>query len=121
MKKLFILFLCLGLVIGFSALADQQRSFKGGDFIELEPGVYEVGKDFPSGKYDIRFNGLDQYITVSYSYKLDENGLPDLTDEQSFSFTFSSATNWWNIGGFVVTLFPGYLQIENSPCRMWIE
>lgn len=124
MKKLFSLILAFELIISSSvvAVADQQYfNLKYGDSFDLEPGIYEVGKDFQAGKYDIRFNGLDEYITVSFSVELNENRLPDLTNEHSFSFTFNSGSNWWNIGGFVVTLFPGYFLIENSPCRMWVE
>lgn len=116
MKKLFALILVgllIGLLICASAIAE--------DYLDLEPGIYQVGKDIETGKYDIRFNKLDKNITVSFSAELDENGIPDLTNEQSFSFAFNSSSNWWNIGGFTVTLYPGFLQIENSPCRMWIE
>lgn len=121
MKKLLIvLLICL---LSSAGLAEESKYFdlNYGDFFDLEPGVYEVGKDFQSGNYDIRFNGMDQNATISYSFELDDSGMPDLTNQYSFSLTFESASNWWNIGGFLVNLFPGYLRIENCPCRMWVE
>ena len=110
MKKL-ILFLCMILIASSATAAD---------YIELQPGLYKVGEDIATGKYDIRFNDLDKTVSVLYSEEL-KDSLPDLSKEMSFSFTFSSESNWWNIGGFVVRLFPGYLLIENSPVRLWIE
>ena len=97
------------------------RASAVGEYIELEPGLYKTGEDIPSGKYDLRFNGLDQYIVVSYSYALNDEGRPDLEEDHSFSFRFDSPSGWWNPGGFLVTLFNGYLLIENSPCRLWVE
>lgn len=114
MKRIIVFAVCFFLLVS-SAIAETKP-----EYYDLEPGLYEIGKDIPSGKYDIRFNGLNQELTISYSWVL-KNGLPDLSVSQAFSFTFSSFSNWWNIGGFVVTLFPGYIQIENSPCRLWIE
>ena len=122
MKKLFCVFLVL-ICLCSSTWAEETKYFdlNYGDFFDLEPGVYEVGKDFQSGNYDIRFNGLDQSVTISYSYELDDSGMPDLTNDNSFSFTFESASSWWNIGGFLVKLFPGSLRIENCRCRLWVE
>lgn len=93
------------------------------EYIDLIPGTYVIGadKDIPMGSYDIRFNGLNQMITVSYSDTLLEDGSLDLTQQYSFTFTFRSSQNWWNIGGFVVRLYPGYLTISGSPCRLWPE
>ncbi len=113
MKKILIA-LCLCFSLCVSAFAES-------GFVDLQPGTYEIGKDVPAGKYDIRFNGLNQFVTVAYSAALDESGNPDLTKEQSFSFTFGSASNWWNIGGFTVTLYPGFLRVEDSACRLWTE
>lgn len=102
MKRFLLILLVLLLLVSSSAAEE---------YIELQPGLYTIGEDFPSGKYDIRFNGLNEWVSVTY------NGL----DSKSFTFRFSSEVNWWNPGGFLVTLFPGTLLIENSPIRLWIE
>lgn len=112
MKKLLALLLIL-LLMAPGAMA-------ANDYIDLEPGLYKVGEDVPTGKYDIRFNGLDREVTISFSEEL-KDGLPDLSKQFAFTFTFTSEQNWWNIGGFLVTLYHGYLQIESSPVRMWPE
>lgn len=112
MKKLLALLLIL-LLMAPGAMA-------ANDYIDLEPGLYVVGEDIPLGKYDLRFNGLDQEVKVSFSFTL-KDGLPDLSNEHAFTFTFTSEQNWWNVGGFLVTLFSGYLQIESSPVRLWPE
>ena len=93
------------------------------EYIDLIPGIYEIGvdKDLPMGDYDIRFNGLDQTVTVAFSEALLEDGTLDMTQQYSFTFTFSSGKNWWNIGGFTVRLYHGYLQVSGSPCRLWPE
>lgn len=121
MKRFLCLMLCLLFVS--SASAGQERfNLKYGDFFDLEPGLYEVGKDFQDGKYDIRFIGMDKSISISYSYDLNLDGTLDLSNIYSFSLTFNSDSNWWNASGFLVNLFsPGYLLIENGTCRMWVE
>ena len=78
MKKL-ILFLCMILIASSATAAD---------YIELQPGLYKVGEDIATGKYDIRFNDLDKTVSVLYSEEL-KDSLPDLSKEMSFSFTLS--------------------------------
>ena len=115
MKRIFALILCFLLFIPAGYAENKPQ------FYDLEPGLYEIGKDIPAGKYDIRFNKLNANLTITYSYTLNEKNEPNLSDSQSFTFSFSSSSNWWNIGSFLVTLYPGYLLIQNSPCRLWIE
>ena len=115
MKKLICLLLCMMIMPTASANQDY-FNLSYGDYFTLEPGLYEIGIDFPSGKYDIRFNDLDEWVSITYKDEEIE-GL----ETKSFTFTFSSEVNWWNPGGFLVTLFSGTLLIENSPVRMWIE
>ena len=86
------------------------------EYIELQPGLYTIGEDIPTGKYDIRFNGLDEWVSVTYRGEEIE-GL----ESRTFTFTFSSEVNWWNPGGFLVTLFSGTLLVEHSPVRLWFE
>lgn len=107
MKRFLLILLVLLLLVSSSAAEE---------YIELQPGLYTIGEDFPSGKYDIRFNGLNEWVSVTYRAEEIE-GL----ETRSFTFRFSSEVNWWNPGGFLVTLFPGTLLVENSPIRLWIE
>lgn len=116
--KRFLLIIMVLLLIASSATAEVEvhenpKTHKI-EYYELQPGTYTIGEDFPMGKYDIRFNGLDKMVVVSYA---DEEAL----EPRSFTFTFSSEENWWNIGGFLVTLFPGTLSVEHSPIRLWTE
>ena len=106
--KQFLLIIMVLLLIASSATA--------AEFIELQPGLYTIGEDIPTGKYDIRFNGLNEWVSITYRGEEIE-GL----ETRTFKFTFSSEVNWWNPGGFLVTLFPGTLLVENSPIRLWIE
>ena len=93
------------------------------DYIDLAPGRYEIGtkNGIPAGNYDIRFNGLDQSITISYSIRLLEDGSLDMSHFYSFSFSYSSSQNWWSAGGFSVVLEFGYLDVSGSSCRLWPE
>lgn len=113
--KRFLILLCCLLLLAPSATASDS-------YIVLLPGLYEVGqeKDIPTGEYDIRFNNLDKTVSVSFSDTLTD-GVLDMSSQYSFQFTFTSKQNWWNIGGFQVRLFSGYLLIEDSPIRLWIE
>ena len=86
------------------------------EYYELQPGTYTIGKDIPVGKYDIRFNGLDKMVAVSFKEEEIEGLEP-----KTFSFVFCSEQDWWNIGGFLVTLFRGTLLVERSPIRLWTE
>ena len=106
--KRFLLIILVLLLAASSALAEE--------YLELQPGLYVIGKDIPTGKYDIRFNGLNEWVSVTYKGE-EVEGL----ETKTFSFTFTSEQNWWNIGGFLVTLFPGTLLVEHSPIRLWVE
>ncbi len=93
-------------------------------YIELQPGLYEVGYEgsVPGGNYDIRFHGLQDYVIITYSTALTDDGEPDLTERFSFQMMFSSPGGWWNPGGFLVLLLDrGYLKVEHSPIRLFPE
>lgn len=115
MKKVVLLLLCTLFLSSASANQDY-FNLSYGDYFDLEPGLYEIGKDFPTGKYDIRFNDLDEWVSVTYKDEEIEGLEP-----KTFTFTFSSEMNWWNPGGFLVTLFQGTLLVEHSPIRLWVE
>ena len=115
MKKVICFLLCM-LFLSSAAAEQDLFNLSYGDSFILEPGLYVVGQDFPTGNYDIRFNGLNEWVSVTF--KMEEvEGL----ETKSFAFTFSSEVNWWNPGGFLVTMFKGTLLIENSPVKMWVE
>ena len=61
MKRILVFALCFFLLVS-AGIAEKKP-----EYYDLEPGLYEIGKDIPAGKYDIRFNKLNTNLTISYS------------------------------------------------------
>ncbi len=112
MKKLVftiicILVLCAGTVVA-SGVYDEY---------ELMPGIYEVGKDIPSGYYDIRIKGLDQYCTIRHAIDINLDGTLNMETMYAYEFTFRSSVNYWQGCHPNILLMDGeYIEIENSRC-----
>ncbi|NLG58531.1 MAG: hypothetical protein GX540_08965 [Clostridiales bacterium] len=114
MKRI-ILLLVICLLLIPAALADKNIPIK------LEPGIYEIGKDLPSGHYDVRFKGLDYIIRINYSSQLKEDRSLDMMNFYSYSLSYS-AKDWWQaVYPIIYVLDGGYLQIEHSSCELWLE
>lgn len=111
MKRLIALVL-LGLMICSSAFAEKER-------YTLEPGIYKVGTDIPSGHYDVRFKGNDYVTILHFSDRLTKEGTLDLTSYYSYSFTFATNEWWQAVYPIILLLDGGYLQIEFSSCTLY--
>lgn len=112
MKKLVftiicILVLCAGTVVA-SGVYDEY---------ELMPGIYEVGKDIPSGYYDIRIKGLDQYCTIRVAYDQNLDGTLNMNIGKSFELTYKSGSDYWQgCHPNILLMDASYIEIENSRC-----
>ena len=110
--------LCLLIVLLFVPTASANSRTQP---IKLEPGLYEIGKDIPSGHYDVRFKGLDHVIRISYSSQLKDDGTLDMLYFYSYSLSYT-AKDWWQaVYPVIYVLDGGYLQIEHSACELWPE
>lgn len=116
MKKAMALFMITLILLGLVPFASAANT------ITLQPGMYEVGKEIPSGHYDIRFQGMDKgYVKLAFSDRQKDDGALDLETYYSFALDFSTAQNWWNVGGFVCYLPDGYLSVEGCSIVLYEE
>ncbi len=101
------LVLCAGVVAAFGLESEYT----------LEPGRYTVGEDIPSGYYDIRIKGLDQYCTIRHSVDVNIDGTLNMDTMYAYEFTFKSTENYWQGCHPNILLTDGdYIEIENSRC-----
>lgn len=120
MKKISLVVLIVALIVPVTTHA--QVTDLSGDYIgiyRLEPGVYKIGVDFPSGEYEITFHDLNYICVINYSNALDDDGTPTLDGVYSYSLSFISA-NWWQGARINVYLLYGdYFEVQYSPCTIF--
>ena len=122
MKNLFVLILCIVLIAGSSAIAENDYPLEYGSLGEfvLEPGRYEIGIDIPEGYYDVRIKGLNESCTIRFSLGTNLDDSLNMTDYNSYELTFKSAVNYWQ--GCHPNIFLwgyGFLEIEDSACTFY--
>lgn len=122
MKKVFIVLMLLSLLIPVTASAEVSKIEWGNSYwFRITPGLYEIGKgkDIEPGTYDVRFDGGDDALTITFSETLADDGAPDL--ELFYSFRISTFSKQWGGGSHPVIVLPlyGFLLIEGQDCRFY--
>ena len=107
---LFMVLLCFGIAVASGSNEEYT----------LEPGMYEVGKDIPSGYYDIRIKGLDQYCIIRHSIDVNLDGTLNMDTFYSYELTFTANQNYWQGCHPNILLMDGaYIEIVNSYCVLY--
>ena len=113
MKRFLLIILVL--LIASSAAAEVEIGSMGE--LTIPPGKYEMGIDIPSGYYDIRIKGLDQYCVIRYSIQTNFDDSLNMDSVNAFELTFSSNKNYWQgCHPNILIATVGILEIENSTC-----
>lgn len=111
MKK-FLFLICVGLMFCSSAIAETTC-------LDLEPGVYRVGKDIEEGEWEIHFTNSDFSTRIDYG-QMKEDGTFDISYPNFFSI--SLMMKWTENPKITVYLMEGDdLQISYSSCSLYQE
>lgn len=122
MKKLLIALAILVLSLPVVASAEVSKVEWGSSYwFRVTPGLYEVGKgkDIEPGTYDVRLDGGDDTLTLTFSEELTPEGELDLNF--FYSYRISVFSKQWGGGSHPVILLPlfGYLLVEGRGCRLY--
>ncbi len=112
MKKLLAVILCLGLMVGSSAFAEPDK-------VELQPGLYKIGKDIERGEWEFRFTNSDFMTKIEYG-QMNSDGT--FKTDYPYFFSISLMMKWVQNPRIMLYLMDGdYLQISYSPCALYRE
>lgn len=122
MKKFIIALLLFSLLLPIVASAEVSKIERGGSYwLRITPGLYEIGKgkDIEPGTYDVRLDGGEEALTISFSEQLTDDGLPDL--DYFYSYRISVFSKQWSGGSHPVILMPsfGFLLVAGQDCRLY--
>jgi len=120
MKKVLFSFMLVGIIL-LTVLACAEVTMDASGAYVLEPGLYQVGKDIPAGRYDVRFKNMEEKCIIKYSDLLDKDKEPDLTFMYSYSFEFTSKEWWQGVAPVIMVNSMGYLKIEESTAYLYAE
>ena len=120
MKKYLALLLVLALLLPAACVAEVEKVTIGlSTYYRVDPGLYEIGVDIPSGTYDVRADASDDPLTLSFSELLDFEDKPDLS--YYYSWQISVMSRKWAGGCHPVIMFTsfGYFLVEGKSCRLY--
>lgn len=120
MKKYLSLLLVLALLLPAACVAEVEKVTIGlSTYYRVDPGLYEIGVDIPSGTYDVRANASDDPLILTFSELLDAEGKPDLSF--FYSWQISAFSRKWKGGCHPVIMFTsfGYFLVEGKSCTLY--
>ena len=110
---------CVGLILALIFLFSCSTAFGEIEKIELQPGLYEIGKDIESDEWEFRFTNSDFMTKINYG-QIEKDGTFKV--DYPYFFSISLVMKWIQNPKIMLYLMDGdYLEISYSPCTIYRE